>query len=189
MAASTIPRSYVAGHMVAWYSTNSVSQSGGASYLAIGSTREGWNIRPSFHTQPVHDDAYGEGKADSINQGADMSLDGVLIQAALPQVEAALWNMTGGAGQSNNQVGLKGSDTYGSLVLVPVAGTPAAAKIGAGNAYIFYMAQVINDPSILLSSKLREIPVTFDLLPDPNNTNKFYTVATTPAGCSATQTP
>ena len=181
-----VQRSYIAGHFLCAWSSTSISSSAGATWTSIGSTQNGWRLRPTIHTNPVNDDAFGDGRADVIQAGADFMLEGITVQAKLVQASGVIWNSVGGEGYSLNNVGLRGSDIYGSICLTPIAGTPAANLIGAGNSYVIPLAGVVNDPEILLASKLREIPLSFDVLPDPNNANKFYLIEATPSGVPST---
>lgn len=165
---------YVAGHFVAFYSP----AGSGSAYQDCGSTREGWRLRITLHEQDVHDDAFGQGIADTIQEGADATVEGLSVAAGILQAtNAILWAQQSAEGKSNNNVGLRGSDLYGSLKLTPIAGTPAAATIGAGNSYFFDLAAVANNIEMLLGSGLREIPITFKVLPNQANGNQLYRIA------------
>lgn len=171
-------RSYAAGFHTAWYSNTYVANAGlaGATWYAIGNTRDGWRMRPQIHSQRVQDDAYGEGAPDMILLGADYTLTGMMVMlkklmpdpAGNPPNPTALWNTLGGVGFTYNNVGQLASQTFGTLCLTPIPGTPAADVIGAGNSYIIPLAGVINDFELPLSSRLMEVPTTWHCLPDPN---------------------
>ncbi len=164
-----LKRGYIAGHFNVAFSASSYGSSAGATWSTFGSTRDGFRLKPILHEQEVHDDAFGDGVADTIQQGVDYQLEGIAIEYAKLSSSNAMWSQIGVEGLNNQNVGHRGSDLYGSLCLTPVAGTPAATQIGAGNSYLFYLCAIINDPEVLLSAKLREVPVTFRCLPDPNS--------------------
>lgn len=188
----TVPRSYIAGHFRAAWSPTAYGSAGAGtpSWVTIGSTEKGWELKPSILVDPVNDDAFGRGAADTIMQGVDMTLDGLTVEAGKVNASGVMFAVPGAEGHSNNNVGLRGSDLYGSLCLTPIAGTPAAATppqgIGAGNSYVIFLCAVIGDPSQLLASTLRKIPLNFMCLPDPANSNEFYQIVTTPAGVPST---
>ncbi len=152
-----------------------------ASYVSLGQTREGANIETTIHEQDVHSDAFGDAIADTIQQGVDYRV--TLIGIEYTKLKQALFALPAAQGNVNITVGLRGTDLYGSLAMTPITGTPAATEAGAGNSYVFPIATPANDFSILLSSKLREVHVSFKVL---TTTGSAYTITSTPAGCSAT---
>jgi hypothetical protein len=171
---------YIAGHFNAFYSPG--TNSGTPTYQNIGSTREGIRHIVSFHEQAVADDAFGEAQPEAIQQGVDNTLRLDYVQYGM--IKAALYTQTPEGG-CNANVGQPLTSLSGPLVLVPVAGTPAAADLGTGNCYIFYFASIVTDVEVLLASKLRQGPATFRAWPSPL-TGTVYAITTTPAGCNAT---
>lgn len=146
----------------------------------IGATREGFRIREIFHTQQVICDAYGEVPINGVQQGVEVSvsLDSIEYDLIKPAIIAAYG--TQGAGKA--KVGFVMSGLAKVLVLTPVAGTPAATSVSGWTAeatYTFHKAIIEGDVETILSSKLRQGPVTFRCYPDPGTTpaNKTYTLA------------
>lgn len=174
------------------------SQSAGASFVNIGTTREGFNLVETFHKQDVHDDLYGEESPEGILQGVSYSLSGVnieldkLLASGVVNVQAIY------GGFANQFVGYRARDIAPSLCLTPMPGTPAAKRIGAGNSWIFYAVILMNDLNVLLSSKLSEVPLDFKIYPigptpayntNSPGINSYWTYAATPSGCAYTFTP
>lgn len=142
---------YIAGHFNSAFSYLSVSA--GPTWFPIGSTENGFELVPTFHFEPVIDDAGGMAMADGIQQGQDLIIRGTSISADL--ITPVLYRQEP-QGRFNTNVGLTLNHLAGSLVLTPVAGTPAAAMLGSGMSYVFYAAIIENDIPQLLSSKLRK---------------------------------
>jgi len=172
---------YTAGWFLAAYSASNSSYS----WATIGSTRDGWTVHQTFHEQDVHDDRFGDGRADTVQQGVDYEVSGIMLNLNAA-VASGVFNAQESEGNTNNNVGLLGSTLYGALCLTPLAGTPAASLLGGGMSYLFYIAAIANNVDRLLSSKLREIPVTFKTIPSQPNSNKCYVIAATPAGVPST---
>lgn len=171
---------YVAGHFRGWWSTAGGNSGGG--YTDIGSTREGFRLITTFHAQPVISDKSGEGWIDGVSQGADNILRCDYIDYDL--IAAAAGQTTGTIGKTYDNVGKLLTAIAGTLALKAAAGTTAETEQGAGNAYIFYRAVVMDDLEILLASKLRQGPLTFRLLPDPT-TGKTWEKASAPGGVTS----
>lgn len=147
---------------------------------SIGATREGFRIRETFHDQKIMDDAFGEAPANALQQGVEVfvTLDYIEYDLIKPAIIAAM----GTQGSMKAKVGFLMSGLAKVLVLTPTAGTPAAVTASPWTAevsYTFHKAIIEGDIDTLLSSKLRQGPVTFRCYPDPGTTpaNKAYTVA------------
>lgn len=169
----------VAGYFTAYYGPNGSA----GSYVSIGQCRDGWSIETTLHEQDVHSDAFGDAIADTINQGQDYRIVGISIEFTRLKNSTALFIQPGAQGNVNINVGLRGTDLYGRLALTPITGTPAATDLGAGMSYVFPIAAPANDFSILLSSKLREVHLSFKVL---TTTGSAYSIVSTPSGVLAT---
>lgn len=168
---------YGAGHfLAAWVSTSVGSST--PSWLTIGSTEEGFTVDTNLHEDEIKDDRFGQAVADTVQAGADYHVSGVLLNIGAVQTAMVL-NSQETPGSVNGNVGLLGSQIYGSLVLTPVAGTTAALKLGAGNSIVFYLCAVMNSFSYLLGNAHRKIPVTFRALPDPAHPGLAWAIVTT----------
>ena len=168
---------HISGHFSASFSAT--SGSAGNSFTSIGSTREGFRMRPRIYHQPVIDDRGGEAEVDGIQQGVDLVVECDYIDYDL--IVGAIWgNGTTGAqalkGKLYDFVGRRLVDLAGTLKLTPVVGTPAETEAGTGNSYYFYKAIVDEDYEILLASKLRQGPLRFRCFPDPTNSDKVWEV-------------
>lgn len=150
-------------------------------YVNLGQTREGATIETTVHEQDVHSDAFGDAIAETIQQGVDYRV--TLTGIEYTKVKQAMFALPVTQGNVNTKVGLRGTDLYGPLALTPIVGTPASTEIGAGNSYVFPLTAPGNNINILLSSKLREINLSFKAL---TVTGSAYSITTTPAGVTAT---
>lgn len=164
---------YCAGHFLASFSA--VRFSSTPSWVTIGSTTEGFTIETTLHEEEIHDDRFGQATADTVQEGADYRVTGIMLNIGVAESSGMLYSQIG-QGKTNDNCGLLGSALYGALALTPVAGTPAATLLGAGNSYVFYLAAVGNSYQYLLGNKHRTIPVSFRCLPDQNNSNKAYAI-------------
>jgi len=171
---------YIAGHHTAYFSLTTFSA--GPTYFNIGSTENGFNHRETDHYEDVVDDAGGSAIADGINQGRDLIVTGTSIEA--DNINNVLYQGTP-LGRFNINVGQTANSLAGTLVLTPVAGTPAAAALGVGMSRVYYAALIINDVEQMLSSKLRKIPVTWRCYPSTSEGWKVWDILSTPAGVSA----
>jgi hypothetical protein len=165
---------FVAGHFNAFYSfAGSLT-----SFVNIGSTRSGYEVQTTLHTQPITDDAFGESQLDGIQQGMDKIIRLEYIE--YDRIVNCLYVQTSSGASAgeplagkqsivNQNVGLTLQSLSGTLVLVPVVGTPAATQIGVGMCRVFPIAIIDSDFSVLLGSKLRQGPCTFRTLPSAAN--------------------
>lgn len=174
---------YCAGHFLAAFSP--VPMSGTPAWVTIGSTTEGFNIETTLHEEEIHDDRFGQGVADVVQEGSDVHVSGILLNIGVVESSGVLYSQVP-QGASNNNAGKLGSQLYGSLCLTPVAGTPAAALLGAGNSYVFRLCAIMNNVNYLLANKHRSISVSWRCLPDQSDSNLFWTIGATPAGVPST---
>lgn len=156
------PGQYVSGHYNATY--------GGTS---IGSTEQGFRIHLRQHEVGVKDDAFGEGDADMIQAGADYEIELIAIEYGL--FKTAMGVQTGGVGNTNNNVGKLLSSLSNTLILTPVALTPAATY---GQTCTATVATLIGDIDWNNSYNLRKINARFRCLPDSTASNKAVSFTT-----------
>lgn len=160
---------YTSGHFSATFN--------GAS---VGSTRNGFNLRPTYHSQQIIDDALGEASANAVMTGVDLILE--LDFVNYTDIYTAIHTMEGNEGDGASNVGLLvaknpgGAGLAKQLVLTAVSGTPSANDSGHGATYTFYQAVVQDDLNILLASRLREGTCHFKIYPSTDNANKLYAV-------------
>lgn len=138
----------------------------------LGSTENGYNIVTHLHEVPINDDEFGEGAADGIQAGADYEIEFTGIE--WPKVKAALGVATTAIGNTNDNVGKLMSGLAQTLIITPVAGTPAAAT---GNTLTATKAIVVSDYNWNAGYQLRKVPVRLHLYPDTSASNKAYTLA------------
>ena len=197
-------RSYCAGFFTSFYALALTSGGRGTTFLPIGNNRDGWRFKRTKHVRKVPDDSAGEATIDVIGAGTDIELHGTTVMAALVRQSGLMFDQEiglppmsapsaaqpiTGEGNFNNSVGLLGSLTFGSLALTPVQVTQnALAWIGGGKSILFKYAAAINDMEMLLSSNLNEMPVTFQVLPDPA-TGLLYTIVDTSSLSGVTAIP
>ncbi|MDB5295208.1 MAG: hypothetical protein JWO31_1191 [Phycisphaerales bacterium] len=148
---------------------------GGGSPASIGATEQGFELRDQMHMEPIQSDDYGEGRAGGIQQGrsASVRLTGIEYGA----MRAAIYS-SHPLGDAKANVGRSMHDLAGEIVATPTTGTPAAALEGT---YTFKYAACASDLEMIFGSKLRKVPVTFDLLPDPA-TGKLWVVGAGSSG-------
>lgn len=178
--------SYRAGYHRIYYAPNAGS-AGGAVYL--GETQEGIRWGTQIHRQHIRSDRSGMARVNGIEQGVDMTLSCIGIEADLIKLAAKSLTAAGAAYTSMSayhSVGRLTSTKAGPLYAVPVAGTPAETEVGAGNCYRFFLAVLGNNLDDLLSSKLRVVNVSFELFPDAGNSDKYWDITTNPAGAITT---
>jgi hypothetical protein len=175
--------SFIAGSYTAtWAGTN------------IGQTRAGFRLRESLKEQLIESDDYGLVNPDGIQRGVEtiITLDAIeydLITAAFYTMAkegagTGIGDMRGGVGRT--ALGYDENSTKAKpLVLTPVAGTRAAATVAKGGAgqgvWTFYRTLLVGDTELLLSSRLRQGPVTFRAFPVPSwegaNAGKTYGIS------------
>lgn len=180
---------YISGPYVCYYlglTGSGGSAGGGPSY--IGSTQAGWEVRETMHNRPVQDDLFGLARPDAIAAGADYEVTGLSVEFDKLGTSGLLSSQIP-LGYVNTTVGYRMRDLAGSLYLLPKPFTPAATLLGAGNCYCVYSAAIANDITIMLSSALRECPVTFFAFPVSNTSyfggtaiNQAYGIVPTIAG-------
>jgi hypothetical protein len=144
---------FVAGHYSATL--------GGAN---IGGTRDGFNLVNRMHHQPVISDSFGEGEADGIQQGVDVIVECDYIDYDLLNAANGLFTQTGTEGAGNAKVGHTLSSLAQSLILTPIAGTPAAALSTPG--YTFPLAIAVDEIPVPVASKLRQGRMRFHCFPN-----------------------
>jgi hypothetical protein len=162
--------SYIAGHYTGTYKAPA------GSALTIGTTREGFRLRETHHSQQILTDDGGEAPVDGVQQGTEVLLS--LDYVEYDSIRAVLY-AANVRGQPKANVGKLLSALAGQLVLTPAAGTPAETLDVSGNSWVFYKAIIDSDIETLLASKLRQGPCTFRCYPDPA-TGKAYEIVTTP---------
>jgi hypothetical protein len=171
---------FIAGHFIGHFSLGDLSA--GANYYNIGGTREGFTEEVAVHHQPVISDRGGESQVDGIQQGSDMTLR--LDYIEYDKIKPFLF-IQEPEGRVYNNVGLTLTSLAGVLVLTPIAGTSAAADIGAGNSRMYYRAIIESNIPVLLASKLRQGPCTFRCFPEPLQglayTDAVMDIVTTPS--------
>ncbi len=136
---------------------------------SIGMTEEGFELLPTFHAEMVMSDDFGDAPFDGVQRGVTYRLQLVSIEYDL--IKAAYARQVNALGESKTNVGLLLTGLAQSLVLTAKAATPAAGQIATLTAT---KAIVVSDIRILLASKCRKGPVTFQLFPDPGVSNKAY---------------
>lgn len=174
--------SYRAGYHRLYFAPNAGS-AGGATYL--GETQEGLRWGTQIHRQHIRSDRGGMARVNGIEQGVDLTLSCIGIEADLFKIAAKSLTASGAAYTSMkayHSVGHLTSTKAGPLYAVPVAGTPAETEAGVGNCYIFYLAVLGNNLDDLLSSKLRVLNATFELYPDSANSDKYWDTVAIPGG-------
>lgn len=147
----------IAGAFTATYNPNS------AGAADIGATREGFRIREIIHVQQVIDDTAGEAPVDGIMQGVEVLVTVDYIDYA--KIKAAIYAAST-QGQPKSKVGYMTAGLGGPLILTPVANTPADLADSPNGIWTFHFAVIESDVETLLSSKLRQGPVTFRCYPD-----------------------
>lgn len=182
--ANSLPGVYTAGHFKAAFAPTSLG-SATVTWYSIGSTEEGWTLETTYHEDEIHDDAFGQAVADTVQEGIDYRVSGVTLNVAAINTAGILASQET-PGVVNANCGQLGSAIYGSLCLTPVAGTTAETRIGAGNSYVFYLAAVGNNVSYLLGNMHRKIPVNFRCLPDPAHPGISWAIIATPTGVPTT---
>lgn len=154
--------SFTAGHYTATW--NSAS---------IGETENGFRLQAINHHEPIVTDDFGDVPVDGVVRGTEyrLMLDWVDYEA----IDAVLFAQADTAGACKSNVGKLLSGLAKELILTAVSGTPAAD----GSIYTLTatLAIVVTDFEVLLASRLRKGPCTFQLLPDPNSSNKAFTIA------------
>ena len=141
----------------------------------IGTSKTGATVTIEYHDRPILVDEMAEGPVDSLQAGMSMFID--FDYAEYLKIEGALMAQQGGAatqGDIASQVGKLLSTLGAQLVFTPIVRT------NNNHTYTFHVAVVVDKIGILLSSALREGPVTFRIYPFAGTSGnakngKFYT--------------
>lgn len=132
-------------------------------------TDDGYELSATPKSEDINmTDAYGGSLLDFIYRGADWRLRARAKEFAADLMKIAWpWGMgTGALSPRMGIIGRRGSDIAGSLVLTAQAGTPAAASPGPVTLTAGLSVVAPNSVmALLLTSKVREVPVEMVLLP------------------------
>lgn len=154
---------FIAGAFTATYAPAA------GSAVSIGATREGFRVRENIHVQHIVSDVAGDAPVDGIMQGVEVTVSLDYIDYAL--IKAAIYAAST-QGQPLSKVGYLEAATAsqtglgGALVLTPVSNTPADLADTPNGTWTFHAAIVESDVETLLSSKLRQGPITFRCYPN-----------------------
>lgn len=134
--------------------------------LALGVVQNGFELELTTFAERVIGDNLGDSKQDGVYRGQDGFLNAILEEYDLQGVRNAFAPY--GALGAIGQVGRMQSDVASQLVLTVIAGTRAALA-AAGPATLTAVKSILpeNYPiRMLLASRLRSIPLRFQLLPN-----------------------
>lgn len=140
--------------------------------VALGITADGFKLDLTLKQENIDEsDLYGGSLLDYVYRGGDATME-YRSKAYKPGSVAPMWPW-GPLGQITSTaapVGRLASDVASPFVLTAVANTPAAV---IGNACATFTASKAilapgYNPSLLFTSKLREVPVRLALLPYSN---------------------
>lgn len=155
---------FIAGAFSATYN----AALGGAGAQSLGTVEDGFDLEEINYAERVIGDNLGESTQEHVNRGKDVFLSAVFIEADLSAVMRAIHpyvNVSAiGLQGAVNQPGLLGTNFAGILTLTAFAGTTAAAAMTSLTARKAVLAP---NQSIrrLHASRLRKIPIRFQLLP------------------------
>lgn len=136
----------------------------------IGMTENGFNIRETVHEEVINTNDGGQTPIDAIQMGNDTIVE-IDNYVEYDKIKAAIYSQIV-QGQPLANVGKLVSSLSAVLVLTPMLTTTPPMST-----YTFTLASVNGDIRTLLSSHLRKGPITFRVLPDPDISNKTYTVS------------
>lgn len=152
-----------------------------ATYNAVnvGITRQGYTLEITPKEEMINEtDAYGLSTIDWIIRGGDCFLQYVSREYMAGSLAPLVRNFTGTLGgmqAAASPVGRLASNVAQSMVLTAAAGTPAAAAPATLTALLSLLAPGYNT-QILFDSRLREVPVRLQLLPnDVTGTLSWFT--------------
>jgi len=161
------------------YSASYTPALGGTGALQLGIVEDGFELEEIRYAEPIKGDNLGEAVQDYVDRGKDCFINCVVEEVDLPAIYRAMnpnVNVSSiGLQGSIGQVGTLYSNSAGTLVLTAVAGTTAAAypaTLTANKAIIapsFAMRRA-------LASRLRKIPLRFQLLPYVISTTTYHYV-------------
>jgi len=143
----------------------------------IGSSKEGFNLRIEYHEQMIITDEFGEGAVDGVIIGMDVFVDLDFVEYA--EVEDAIMAQAGAntaaQGYNYTEVGKLLTAKAAELILVPVLRTANTRTYTANKAII------VGNINAILSSRLREGPITFRLFPQTTtaggNRGKYFVMS------------
>lgn len=119
----------------------------------IGTTKEGFKIRIEYQERPIMVDEYGLGDVDSLQAGVRIFVD--LDYVEYTRIKGALNAQFSSEGDIYANVGKLLTKLGGELVLTPIVRTLN------NDVWTFHKAIIVDNVPVLLSSALREGPVTF----------------------------
>lgn len=138
---------------------------------SIGTTKSGPKVRIEYHKRDIMVDELGDGPADALNAGMSVFVE--LDYVEYLKVRVATLAMQGGGVTTDlsAQVGKLLTSQAGALVCTPMVRT------NNNQTYTFNKAILCTDVPILLSSALREGPITFQVYPQGSGAGggAFYT--------------
>ncbi|MBU8911306.1 MAG: hypothetical protein KOO65_08555 [Desulfobacterales bacterium] len=139
---------------------------------SVGTTAEGITLREEKLQRDIMTDEHGEGVTDMLVAGSNcfVEFDFVEYTKMLP----ALYAANGGSASQGDIFGNVGKlmSALGGILNI----SPVDTRNNNNQTFIASTALVVNDIEILLSSRLRQGPITFRLLPDPT-TGEHYAVS------------
>lgn len=137
----------------------------------IGTTKEGFKIRIEYQERPIQVDEYGLGEVDSLQAGVRVFVD--LDYVEYGRIKGALNAQFSTEGDIYGNVGKLLSKLGGALILTPIIRT------NNNDTWTFHKAIIVDNVPVLLSSALREGPVTFRVYvargTGISNTGVYYT--------------
>ena len=163
------------------YTTYSGPYSATYNEVSIGQSKDGFTINKTYHQQDVKTDEFGEGIVDQLQYGEDMTVTLTWVEYAKILPAIVEQEQSGNEGCIEGEVGKSLFSKAKALVLTPIGtgGGAAAARNNNNDIYTFDKAIVVDDVDILLSSKLREGPITFRIYPDTSSAEgEHYTKST-----------
>ncbi len=159
--------SFIAGQYTATYKTS-----------ALGQTAEGWRCSHQFFKRLITGDTYAQTPQDAVYQGAEVFVQGRLIEYNATGALGAFWPYS----STIFALGVIGrldvaSSIAGALVLTALAGTPAAAA----PATLTFTQAILAEGfpvELLFAPDLREVPLRFRCYPYFATPNQVFGVTT-----------
>ena len=138
---------------------------------SIGTTKNGPKVRIEYHKRDINVDEHGDGPCDGLQAGMSVFVDLEFVEYL--KVRAATLGQQGGAVAADMtvQVGKLLTAQGAALVFTPMVRT------NNNQTYTFNKAICVDSIPILLSSALREGPITFQCYPQGSGAGggAFYT--------------
>jgi len=135
---------------------------------SIGTTKEGFSINVTYHQRDIQVDEYGDSIVDMLQAGMDVTVTLDFVEYGRIVAPFTEQQSDAAEGDILTEVGKLLSTKAESLILTPTV------RSNNNDTYTFAVAIVVDDISILLSSGLREGPITFRILPETTSTGQHY---------------